>query len=32
MAQRCAYLVKVHNIPKELVVNSNQIGIHLVPT
>ena len=32
MAQRCAYLVKVHNIPKELVVNSNQTVIHLVPT
>jgi hypothetical protein len=32
MAQRCAYLVKVHNIPKELVVNSDQTGIHLVPT
>ena len=32
MAQRCAYLVKVHNIPMELVVNSDQTGIHLVPT
>ena len=32
MAQRCAYLVKIHNIPKALVVNSDQTGIHLVPT
>ena len=32
MAQRCAYLVKVHNIPKELVVNSDQTWIHLVST
>ena len=32
MAQRCAYLIKVHNIPEFLVVNSDQIGIHLVPT
>jgi hypothetical protein len=32
MAQRCAYLIKVHNIPQSLVVNSDQTGIHLVPT
>jgi hypothetical protein len=32
MAQRCAYLVKIHNIPKSLVVNTDQIGIHLIPT
>ena len=32
MAQRCAYLVSVHNIPEELVVNTDQTGIHLVPT
>ena len=32
MAQRCAYLVSAHNIPSELVVNSDQTGIHLVPT
>ena len=32
MAQRCAYLIKVHNIPESLVVNSDQTDIHLVPT
>jgi hypothetical protein len=32
MAQRCAYLVRIHNIPQSLVVNSDQTGIHLVPT
>jgi hypothetical protein len=32
MAQRCAYLVSVHNIPSELIVNIDQTGIHLVPT
>jgi hypothetical protein len=32
MAQRCAYLVKMYNIPPELVVNTDQTGIHLVPT
>jgi len=32
MAQRCAYLIKVHNILQSLVVNSDQTGIHLVPT
>ena len=32
MTQRCTYLVKVHNIHKELVVNSDQTWIHLVPT
>jgi hypothetical protein len=32
MAQRCAYLVKMHNIPPSLVVNTDQTGIHLVPT
>jgi hypothetical protein len=32
MAQHCAYLVKIHNIPNKLVINSNQTWIHLVPT
>jgi hypothetical protein len=32
MAQRCAYLVKMHNIPPSLVVNTDETGIHLVPT
>ena len=32
MTQRFAYLVKVHNIPKELVVNTDQTCIYLVPT
>jgi hypothetical protein len=32
MAQRCAYLVKIHNIPQSLVVNTDQTRIHLVPT
>jgi hypothetical protein len=32
MAQRYAYLVKIHNIPQSLVVNTDQTGIHLVPT
>jgi hypothetical protein len=32
MAERCAYLVKIHNIPEELVVNTDQTGVHLVPT
>jgi hypothetical protein len=31
MAQRCDYLVKIHNKPKELVVNTEQTCIHLVP-
>ena len=31
MAQRCAYLIKVHNISQSLVVNSDQTDIHLVP-
>lgn len=31
MTQRCAYLVKVHNIPKELIVNTGQTWIYLVP-
>ena len=30
MVQRCAYLVKIHNIPKELVVDIDQTYIHLV--
>jgi hypothetical protein len=29
MAQICVYLVMVHNIPQELVVNIDQIGIHI---
>jgi hypothetical protein len=32
MAQMCAYFIKVHNIPQSPVVNSDQIGIYLVPT
>ena len=32
MSQRMAYLSKLHDIPPSLVVNSDQIGIHLVPT
>ena len=32
MALRCAYLIKIHNISKFLIVNSDQLGIHLVPT
>ena len=32
MVQRCVYFIKVHNIPQSLVVNSDQTGIHLVPT
>jgi hypothetical protein len=32
MTQRYTYLIKVHNIPQSLVVNSDQTGIHLVPT
>jgi hypothetical protein len=32
MAQRAAYLVKAHSIPPELMVNSDQTGIHLIPT
>jgi hypothetical protein len=32
MACRVAYLVKVYNIPMCLIVNINQIGVHLVPT
>jgi hypothetical protein len=32
MAQLCAYLVKIHNISKSLVVDTDQTGIHLVPT
>lgn len=32
MAQRVAYLVKAHSIPPQLVVNTDQTGIHLVPT
>ena len=32
MAQRCAYLVKIHNILKELVANIDQTYIHLVFT
>ena len=32
MAEIYAYLVKIHNIPETLVVNTDQTGIHLVPT
>jgi hypothetical protein len=32
MAQCCAYLVKIHNILQNLVVNIGQTIIHLVPT
>lgn len=32
MVHKCAYLVSVHNIPLELVVNTNQTQIHLIPT
>ena len=32
MSQRVAYLVKAHSVPPELVVNIDQMGIHLVPT
>ena len=32
MAQRCAYLIKIHNIHEYFVVNSDQTGIYLVPT
>jgi hypothetical protein len=31
MAQRAAYLVKAHSIPPELMVNTDQTGIHLIP-
>jgi hypothetical protein len=31
MAQICAYFVMVHNIPQELVVNIDQIGIYIFP-
>ena len=32
MTERCAYLVKIHSIAEELVVNTDQASIHLVPT
>ena len=32
MSQRIAYLSKLHDISASLVVNSDQICIHLVPT
>jgi hypothetical protein len=32
MAQWCDYMVMAHNIPQDLVLNTNQIGIHIVPT
>lgn len=32
MAHQTAYLVKAHSIPPELVINTDQTGIHLVPT
>jgi len=31
MGQWCVYLVMIHNIPQELVVNTNKIGMHIVP-
>jgi hypothetical protein len=31
MDYRVAYLVKIYNIPPTLVVNNDQIGVHLVP-
>jgi hypothetical protein len=31
MAYQVAYLAKAYNIPPSLVVNSDQINIHLVP-
>ena len=32
MDQRCPYFVSVYNTPSELVVNTNQTMIYLVPT
>jgi hypothetical protein len=32
MSQKVVYLVKAHSIPSALVVNTDQTGIHLVPT
>jgi hypothetical protein len=32
LAQRVAYLVKCYNMPLELVINTDQIGIHFMPT
>ena len=32
MAHRAAYLIKTYSIHEELFVNTDQIGIHLVPT
>jgi hypothetical protein len=31
MAQHVAYLVKCYNIPFELVINTDQTGLHLMP-
>jgi hypothetical protein len=31
MGYKVAYLVKIYNIPPTLVVNNDQIGVHLVP-
>ena len=31
MSQRVAYLMKAHSIPPELVINTDQMSIHLVP-
>jgi hypothetical protein len=31
MSCRVAYFMKLYNVPAELVVNSDQTGIHLVP-
>jgi hypothetical protein len=32
MAQRKTYLIKAYSIPPKLLVNTNQIKIHFVPT
>jgi hypothetical protein len=31
MSYRVAYLVKLYSIPRELIINTDQTGIHLVP-
>ena len=32
IAQRCAYLASVYNIPSDLFLNTDQTGMHLIPT